>query len=81
MLTLPHTHFAHTVTLFLIFLIQGLISPVPQPPHTATVWVMAASGNVLSLDATLTDWLGYKQGDIHGRPITDLVVEKEDVER
>ncbi len=43
---------------------MGLFQQLPTNSDEATVWLMA-TGQILSCDGVFTDWLGYKQEDIH----------------
>ncbi len=36
---------------------------------------------VLSCDGLFTDWLGYTHEDMHGKPFSDLVVQREELDR
>lgn len=38
-------------------------------------------GLVLSCDGVFTDWLGYTHAELHTNPMSDLVVQKEELER
>jgi PAS domain-containing protein len=58
---------------------QGVFQEVVPEKGTANLWIMAG-GQVLSCDEAFTDWLGYKQEDLHGKPAADLVLEKDQLE-
>jgi hypothetical protein len=36
---------------------------------------------VLSCDGLFTDWLGYTHEDMHGKPFSNLVVQREELDR
>ncbi|KAJ9529670.1 hypothetical protein QJQ45_014402 [Haematococcus lacustris] len=59
---------------------MGVFQPIHIPPNTAVLWVLM-SGQVLSCDITFTDWTGYKQEDLTGKPITEMVQQPEELER
>ncbi len=35
---------------------------------------------MLSCDGTFTDWLGYKQEDMHAKPVGDMVVQRDELD-
>ncbi len=43
---------------------MGILQQLPTDPEEATVWLMA-TGQILSCDGVFTDWLGYRQEDLH----------------
>ncbi|KAL6757143.1 hypothetical protein V8C86DRAFT_1716601 [Haematococcus lacustris] len=59
---------------------MGVFAEIVSPHNVAIVWVMGG-GQVLSCDGTFTDWLGYKQEDLHGKPVTDLVLQRQELEQ
>jgi hypothetical protein len=38
-------------------------------------------GMVLSCDGTFSDWFGYRHEDMHGRPVSELVLQGEELEQ
>lgn len=58
---------------------MGVLQQQPIEKNSATVWVMNVD-MILSCDSEFTDWLGYKQEDVHGKPIKDLVVQASELE-
>ncbi|GAX73347.1 hypothetical protein CEUSTIGMA_g800.t1 [Chlamydomonas eustigma] len=59
---------------------MGMFSPLPTPPNTARAWVMG-SGVVLSVDATFSDWFGYRPEDLPGAYFSTLVKDTDVLER
>ncbi|GAX73365.1 hypothetical protein CEUSTIGMA_g818.t1 [Chlamydomonas eustigma] len=51
---------------------MGVFGVLPTPPDTARAWVMG-SGVVLSVDATFSDWFGYRPEDLPGAYFSTLV--------
>lgn len=59
---------------------MGVVELVREEPDVAAVWLLS-TGKVLSCNATFTDWLGFRQSDLNGQPLTDFVVEQQEVDR
>ncbi len=59
------THDHNPCGLFLVrSVFMGILQQLPTDPEEATVWLMA-NGQILSCDMIFTDWLGYRQEDLH----------------
>ncbi|GAX78754.1 hypothetical protein CEUSTIGMA_g6191.t1 [Chlamydomonas eustigma] len=51
---------------------MGMLQALPTPPNSARAWVMG-SGVVLSVDATFSDWFGYRPDDLPGAYFSSIL--------
>ena len=51
---------------------------MPPSPDDARLWILG-NGAVVAADALFCDWLGYDAVDVAGKPLDELLVEKEAV--
>ncbi|GLC70645.1 hypothetical protein PLESTF_001017600 [Pleodorina starrii] len=56
----------------------GMIEPLPPSPDDARLWVVG-TGMIVAADGELCDWLGYDATELAGKPLEELLVEKETV--
>lgn len=54
-------------------MLMAVLEPVPAHPDTASVWV-GLNGQIISCDATFTDWFAYQPQELTNTPVSNLAI-------